>query len=173
MQRFLLLALIIFLNACQSSPSVSHASSPEDQNTDSVKEEATGEMTESKKPDTVNQETPDQDPPLSDLIRLNDPTATDTVLSPILLKGQARGYWFFEGDFPVTLEDAEGNILARSIAMAQGEWMTRDWVDFEVSIKYEVEKGQAVYAVFHKQNASGDPAQQRSFKLPLTLVPGP
>ncbi|MFC1787900.1 Gmad2 immunoglobulin-like domain-containing protein [Patescibacteria group bacterium] len=74
-----------------------------------------------------------------DLIRLDFPRPNQTITSPLTLTGQARGTWFFEGDFPIILTDWDGRIIAESYATAKGEWMVEDFVPFEGTIEFEVD----------------------------------
>src|SRR3989344_4392369 len=74
-----------------------------------------------------------------DLIRLDSPRPNDTIESPLVVKGQARGYWFFEADFPVMLVDWDGRIIATGIARAQDEWMTKEFVPFEATLDFTVD----------------------------------
>ena len=48
----------------------------------------------------------------SDLIRLESPAPFEIVKSPMTVSGEARGYWYFEGDFPVTLTNWYGLLIA-------------------------------------------------------------
>ncbi len=41
----------------------------------------------------------------SDLIRLSSPRPGEVVTSPLTIRGEARGYWFFEASFPVEFVD--------------------------------------------------------------------
>jgi hypothetical protein len=55
----------------------------------------------------------------TDLIRVESPEPNQTITSPLIVKGEARGYWFFEASFPVKLLDDEENLIALEIATAQ------------------------------------------------------
>ena len=50
--------------------------------------------------------------------------------SPLQIKGQARGGWYFEANFPVLLLDANGQLLTQHYAQAKGQWMTKSFVPF-------------------------------------------
>jgi hypothetical protein len=50
-----------------------------------------------------------------DRIVLNTPLPGEVVSSPLPIQGQARGSWYFEGDFPVLLTDWDGRIIARGM----------------------------------------------------------
>jgi len=49
---------------------------------------------------------------------------------PLEIQGTARGPWFFEGDFPMWVELESGEVVARGVAAATGEWMTERPVPF-------------------------------------------
>jgi hypothetical protein len=72
----------------------------------------------------------------SDFILLESPLPGATISSPLTIIGQARGTWFFEGDFPVILLNSQGKKIAASYATAKSEWMTQDFVEFEGSISF-------------------------------------
>jgi hypothetical protein len=72
-----------------------------------------------------------------DLIIIDYPRPGTKITSPLNIRGQARGTWFFEGDFPVVLTDWDGRIIAEGHATAQGEWMTEDFVNFTARLEFE------------------------------------
>ena len=71
-----------------------------------------------------------------DLIRIESPRPSQVIRSPLKIIGSASGVWFFEGDFPVRLLNAAGEQIAVGIAIAQGEWMTEDFVSFEAELDF-------------------------------------
>ena len=106
----------------------------------------------------------------SDFISLDTPLPGATVYSPITIKGQARGTWFFEGDFPVVLLDAQGRKIASGYASAQGEWMTEDFVRFEGSIPFNSTlSGQQGFLVLKKDNPAGLVQFDDALKIPVKL----
>lgn len=103
----------------------------------------------------------------TDLIRVESPEPNQTIASPLIVKGEARGYWFFEASFPVKLLDDEENLIALEIATAQSEWMTEEFVPFEAVVEFDdpaVEKG---ILVFEKDNPSGLPENADEFRIPV------
>ncbi len=72
-----------------------------------------------------------------DLIKIHQPLPNQVIESPLKIKGQARGNWFFEADFPVVLADWDGLIIGQAIARAKGEWMTENFVVFEAELNFE------------------------------------
>ena len=89
-----------------------------------------------------------------DLIRIDTPRPNATIQSPLLITGEARGFWFFEADFPVQLLDEDGNNIATAIAQAQGEWMTEDFVRFEATLEFDVTGPKKGTLVLVKDNPS-------------------
>jgi len=72
-----------------------------------------------------------------DLIRVDNPRPNSIIQRTLEITGQARGYWFFEADFPVILTDWDGRIIAETIATAQSDWMVEDFVPFIASLEFE------------------------------------
>lgn len=113
-------------------------------------------------------------PPASkdDLITVNYPLPQATVASPLVVKGKARGTWYFEGSFPVTLTDANGTVLAQTYASAQGEWMTTEYVPFTSTIKYTLPAGTTRlngFLILKKDNPTGEARFDNALTLPVTL----
>ena len=74
----------------------------------------------------------------ADLIRVTSPEPYEFIESPLIVTGEARGYWFFEASFPVTLVDWDGLIIAEGYATAEGDWMTEEFVPFTATLEFEV-----------------------------------
>ncbi len=74
----------------------------------------------------------------TDLIIVDYPRPGQKITSPLIISGQARGYWFFEGDFPVELR-VEDEVIAVGIAETSEEWMTEDFIDFSAELVFETE----------------------------------
>ena len=71
---------------------------------------------------------------LPSLVTVSDPTKNSVISDTLDLKGQARGYWYFEGQFPVSVIDDTGYIVAQGTAKATSDWKTTDMVPFEANI---------------------------------------
>jgi hypothetical protein len=98
----------------------------------------------------------------SDLIRISSPRPNQKITSPLVITGEARGYWFFEATFPITLTDWDGKIITQHYAEAQDEWMSEDFVPFKAVLEFENPSWDAEFSkrgtlILHKQNASGLP----------------
>lgn len=112
-----------------------------------------------------------QDRTLEDLIEVTVPEPGAEIASPQAISGRARGNWFFEGDFAVYLLDENGEEIAVAIAMAQGEWMTTEWVDFEATLEFDVQQAGSGTLVFEKSNPSDKRELDRELRFPVTFTP--
>lgn len=111
----------------------------------------------------------------SGVIRLETPRAGETVKSPLTIRGEARGNWFFEASFPVTIVDWDGRIIGEGIAQAQGDWMTAEFVPFEATLTFTVDP--KAYSnrgalILKKDNPSGLPENDDSVEIPVVIDGG-
>lgn len=103
--------------------------------------------------------------PVTTNIVIDALTAGSVVNSPLTITGKAKT-WYFEGSFPVKVVDANGNVLAEAPAQAQGEWMTTEFVPFEVTLSF-IPTTQQGTIVFQKDNPSGLPDKNEEYQLPV------
>lgn len=103
----------------------------------------------------------------SDLIRITSPLSGTLVSSPVSIKGEARGTWFFEASFPITILAKDGTVLKESFAQAEGEWMTESFVPFSTSITFDAKGNTEGIIRFKKDNPSGDPERDQSVDIPV------
>jgi Immunoglobulin-like domain of bacterial spore germination len=113
----------------------------------------------------------------SDLVKVATPPGMTVVTSPIILKGQARGNWFFEASAPVSLVNWDGLIIAEGIITADGEWMTTEFVPFTGSLGFtspykdgdpDFMKRGAI--IFQKDNPSGLPENDDTLEIPVLFA---
>lgn len=113
-----------------------------------------------------------------DLIRVYTPQPLSVITSPFTVYGEARGPWYFEADFQLTLVDWDGRIIAESYATArldpndpESTWMTEEFVPFEGTIEFELSEENRVYnrgaLIFQKANPSGSPEQADALEIPI------
>jgi len=102
-----------------------------------------------------------------DLIWVSAPLPNQTVSSPLVVTGQARGSWYFEASFPVKLYDANGNLVAQAAAQAQGDWMTQDYVPFTVTLTFTHPATTMGTLVLEKDNPSGLPQNANQLEIPV------
>lgn len=101
-------------------------------------------------------------------IAIEKPAAQSILSSTkdVIVKGEASGVWFFEGQFDIALIDSNKHILSKGIALAQEEWMTTDAVSFEGTLSVPQVKRGSGFIVFTRENPSGD-GFPNEFLLPI------
>ncbi|MBI2035967.1 MAG: GerMN domain-containing protein [Candidatus Liptonbacteria bacterium] len=103
----------------------------------------------------------------SNLIRLTNPQPNDTTESPITIKGEARGTWYFEASFPVIIVDGNGKVLVQAPIQAKSDWMTQDFVPFETTIQFDTPTTETGELVLKKDNPSGLPEYDDEIRIPV------
>lgn len=98
------------------------------------------------------------------------PDLSKPLKSPVTLRGKVSGLFFSEGVFPVVLRDSRGQEIARTLAHADGEWMTEDDVSFTAELSFTSVSGLAANLVFEKDNSSGLPENDLSRTFDVTLL---
>ena len=97
------------------------------------------------------------------------PDLSKPLKSPLTISGKVSGLFFSEGVFPVVLRDSRGQEIARTLARADGEWMTEDDVSFTAELSFQSASGSAATLVFEKDNSSGLPENDLSRSFDVTL----
>lgn len=108
------------------------------------------------------------------LISVTAPLPGETVSSPITARGEARGYWFFEGDAPVVVTNWDGLIIGEGYITAQNDWMSEDFVPFTGTIEYTLPADSysaSGTVIFQRDNPSGRPENDAAYEIPVQLVP--
>jgi len=100
---------------------------------------------------------------------ISSPRSDQILKSPLSIEGEAKGYWFFEGSFPIKLLDKDGKEIAVGIAQAQGDWMTSDFVPFKAELSFNYLATSSGTLVFEKDNPSGLPENAREMRIPVTI----
>lgn len=119
-------------------------------------------------PDTVGEAPPSEPAAQQEaLIRVAAPVADALVTSPLVVRGEARGTWYFEATFPVTLLDADGKPVVRGFATAQGEWMTESFVPFKAELAFTAPASASGTLLIEKANASGLPEHAAELRIPV------
>lgn len=106
-------------------------------------------------------------PEKAGLIKVSNLKINQSIESPLLLKGEARGYWFFEASFPVKIYDDNNFLLGVKPAQALGEWMTENFVPYEVVFSFAVPSTQKGRLVLEKDNPSGLPEHDDELTVPV------
>ncbi|MCS7200802.1 MAG: PQQ-dependent sugar dehydrogenase [Patescibacteria group bacterium] len=114
----------------------------------------------------------------SESIKIDSPLPNQVINSPLVIKGKAKGRWFFEGTFPVDLVDWDGKIIAEGYVQAKDDWMTDNFVPFEGKLEFNnpsfpntdifhfSHRGKLI---FKNSNPSGLPENQYYFEVPVVF----
>lgn len=102
-----------------------------------------------------------------DLVRIDSPLPDQVVKSPLVIRGEARGNWYFEASFPAKLMDANGKELISIPVRAKGEWMTTDYVPFETTMIFVKPETSTGTLILKKDNPSGLPENDDEVKIPV------
>ncbi len=107
-------------------------------------------------------------------IILTSPQSYEVIASPVTIKGEARGTWFFDASVPVVLTNWDGLIIAEGYATAVGDWMTEDFVPFTSTLEFVspyqpsdpsfMSRG---FLILKKDNPSGLPEYDDALELPV------
>lgn len=111
-----------------------------------------------------------QPPPQEYDIIVTSPQPGDSVASPLIVAGSARGSWYFEASFPIKLLDQNSQVLATGIAQAQGDWMTENLVPFSATLTFAPPVGGGSGTlIINNDNPSGDPNLLKTFTVPVVF----
>ena len=101
----------------------------------------------------------------ADLIQVDSPMPGDQIVSQITITGKARGTWYFEASFPITILDGNGKILGQGHAEAKSDWMTNEFVPFTATITFTKSTTTTGAILLEKDNPSGLPEHADSIKV--------
>lgn len=106
---------------------------------------------------------------VSDYIKVTSPQPFAKVSETLIVKGEARGTFFFEGDFPVEVIAEDGTTI-QHYAMTDGDWMSEEFVPFTAEIDISSIAPQDVVLKLHRNNPSDYRENDMVMELPLTIV---
>ncbi len=104
------------------------------------------------------------------MIRIDEPKDGAEVSSPLEIIGEARGTWFFEGDFPIEIIDEKGKSIAIAPAGALGEWMKEDFVPFRAVLDFSKTSGSGKI-IIREDNPAGETEEDlRRVEIPVKFT---
>jgi hypothetical protein len=106
----------------------------------------------------------------NNLIKVESPRPNQTISSPVQIKGEARGNWYFEASFPARLVDANGKELAIIPVQAKGEWMTTEFVPFDTTMTFPTPTTATGKLILEKDNPSGLPENDDQLIIPVKFA---
>lgn len=101
----------------------------------------------------------------ADLIQVDSPQPSGLITSPVTIIGKARGQWYFEASFPITILDENGKVLGQGHAEAQGDWMTSEFVPFIAKVTFTKSPTKTGTILLEKDNPSGLPEHADSVRV--------
>ncbi len=106
---------------------------------------------------------------ISNHIIVSNLVAGDTISTPVLIEGEARGTYYFEGSFPIELLDDEGELIAQGLALAQSDWLSEDFVPFSADLEFSTQASSG-YLVLQNDNPSGLAEYALALTIPVNFV---
>jgi hypothetical protein len=104
---------------------------------------------------------------VQELIRVEEPIPGSVIQSPLRVRGEARGMWYFEASFPVRLETLDGEVLAEAPATAGSDWMTEEFVPFDLLLAFPDTTATEGVLVLERDNPTGMTEFDRVLRLPV------
>lgn len=106
---------------------------------------------------------------VSDYIKIISPTPFGEVSDLLVITGEAKGTYYFEGEFPVTIIAEDGSKIDH-YAVAQDAWMTEKFVPFRVEIDISHLAPQEILVKLHRNNPSEKRNLDMVLELPLIIT---
>lgn len=97
------------------------------------------------------------------------PKSGSIVSSPLVVKGQAPGNWFFESSLPVKLLDNQGRTIAQAEGLAGGNSLTDQLVPFSALLEFET-TATSGYLIISNDNPSGISDYSKSISFPILFL---
>lgn len=111
----------------------------------------------------------------ANLISVDNPRPNQEITSPLIIKGRARGSWFFEASFPIELYDKDGKLIGSAVAQAKTAnkdgWMTEEFIPFETKLVINNSTSSIGSLIFKKDNPSGLAENDDKLVVPVKLKP--
>ena len=104
-------------------------------------------------------------------IEVSLPKSGAVITSPLKVIGSINGAGWsgFEGQVgTVTLVDEKNNVLVQTFLPATTDWMQLP-TNFEATLNFVAPKSGSGMLIFKNENASGEPARDKTFKLPVNF----
>ena len=112
---------------------------------------------------------PDNQPQAKGDLVVRAPLLNEVIASPVTIKGQARGNWFFEAVMPIKLVTEAGVELGSCQGRAESDWQTTDLVPFSCQLSFVNPSEGRGFLIISQDNPSGDPAKGESYKYPISF----
>lgn len=128
---------------------------------------ATTTPSQTAQPDTTTPTSATQ--PLSARVTITEPLSGSAVGKTFTVSGKAPGNWYFEASFPIMVRDMNDNVIGRTHANAQGDWMTTELVAFTTTVQLEGSYKGPATLILMRDNPSGLPENDDSISIPIVI----
>jgi hypothetical protein len=103
---------------------------------------------------------------------VEEPLRGSVVTSPLTIKGEAPGTWYFEATFPIVVVNWDGLIIGEGYAQAQSDWMTTEPVPFVGTVDFKAETWDADFSkngslILQRDNPSDLPQNDDALEIPI------
>lgn len=100
-------------------------------------------------------------------IEIYTPLSGAKISSPLIVSGRVPGNWSFEANFPISIQDSTGKVVAYSIAQVLGDWMTTDLVPFTATLTWENNSVKTGNLILNNDNPSALKENEDSLSIPI------
>lgn len=109
--------------------------------------------------------------PAPKAVYISSPDLSQTIKSPLTLKGKIDPSWVFEASFPIQLFDDQGKSLFKGAASVPN-WTDNNGnlVDFTATIKFSTTTTSGILEI-KNDNPSGLPENSKIFEIPVIFSP--
>lgn len=105
--------------------------------------------------------------PMAHTVKVVAPENFTIVKSPLEVRGEASGPWFFEGSFPAKILDSNGVVVAQGFLKAKGDSMVSGTVPFMGTLTFTMPKTVTGTLVLQNDNPSGIPEKTEEVRVPI------
>lgn len=91
------------------------------------------------------------------------------VSGKIEADGILKGGYFFEGNIPISILDANKNVLRITNGTATTDWMTAEPVSFNTTLDFTGLTAGPAYIEIHNDNPSGLPENDKFILIPIVI----
>ena len=104
------------------------------------------------------------DQPAATNVKVSNPLTGSIVKSPLKISGTAQN-WYFEGTFPVRIEDDKGKVLVSGQAHATEEWTKGGWIPFVADLEFNPGTAEKGKIILENDNPSGLPENHEAITM--------
>lgn len=112
----------------------------------------------------------DSEPIETENIRVSSLKTNEVIQSPLIIEGEARGLWFFEGVFPARLFDENEKEIAVGYVQTTDDWMTENFVPFYGQLEFKIPLTRRGTLVLERDNPSGLPEHHEEIRIPIIFA---